>query len=279
MKLDWFVMFSSVASVWGSPGQANYAAANGFLDGLTHARRKAGLPATTINWGPWSEVGMAARMQEGGARHWWQAAGIGQIPPSQGITTLEMIMADNPSQVTVMPVDWNNVLSQVPPGMEPPLIRDLMQSHQKSLEPSPEWLEFVERLKQAPPAERVDLLVRRIQEEAGRVLGLDPESPVDPHLPLNELGFDSLMAVELANQMTATTGVTLPVTLLFDHPTIHAMSGYFVREVLELETGQTDTPGQPVPRQQESVAEMTQDILQSVSRLTEDEVAEQLRRE
>lgn len=233
---DWMIMFSSIASMWGSPGQGNYAAANAFLDALAHARRQKGLPAMSINWGPWADVGMAARM-DAGNRHWWQVMGIGTIPPSQGMTVMEMIVQDNPPQVAVLPVEWPKVIARLQLTRPPALIADLVLDQRPAVEASREWLAFVESLREAPPAERVELLVRHIQHEAGRVLGLDSPEDLDPHAPLQDLGFDSLMAVELANQMTATTGMSLPVTLLVDYPTLHAVAGYIVRSVLKLEDG------------------------------------------
>ena len=238
---DWLILFSSIASMWGSPGQANYASANAVLDALAHARRQQGAPAVTINWGPWAEVGMAARM-DAGNRHWWQVIGIGMIPPGQGMTLMEMIVQDNPVQVAVIPVDWKKVVSRMQVGQTPALISDLVSDQRPPLEASREWVAFVQEMNNAPPAERIEMLVRHIQTEAARVLGLDDPGQLDPHAPLQNLGFDSLMAVELANQMTATTGLSLPVTLLVDHPTLHAVARYIVRSVLKLTDGSEAEP-------------------------------------
>jgi acyl transferase domain-containing protein/aryl carrier-like protein len=251
VSFDWMIMFSSIASVWGSPGQGNYAAANAFLDSLAHARRQTGLPAMSINWGPWADVGMAARM-DAGNRHWWQVMGIGTIPPAQGMSIMEMVVQDNPPQVAVLPVEWPKVVARLQLARPPALIADLVLDQRPAVEASREWLAFVETLRGAPPAERVEMLVRHIQNEAARVLGLDAPEKLDPHVPLQDLGFDSLMAVELANQMAATTGMSLSVTLLVDHPTLHAVAGYIVRTVLELDDGSAEgtaavTPPSPTP--------------------------------
>ena len=195
----------------------------------------------TINWGPWAEVGMAARM-DAGNRHWWQVIGIGMIPPGQGMTLMEMIVQDNPVQVAVIPVDWKKVVSRMQVGQTPALISDLVSDQRPPLEASREWVAFVQEMNNAPPAERIEMLVRHIQTEAARVLGLDDPGQLDPHAPLQNLGFDSLMAVELANQMTATTGLSLPVTLLVDHPTLHAVARYIVRSVLKLTDGSEAEP-------------------------------------
>jgi acyl transferase domain-containing protein/aryl carrier-like protein len=236
VSFDWMIMFSSIASLWGSPGQGNYAAANAFLDALAHARRQAGLPAMSIDWGPWADVGMAARM-DAGTRHWWQIMGIGEIPPAQGMAIMDMVVQDNPPQVAVLPVEWPKVAARLQLARPPALIADLVLDQRPAVEASREWLAFVDNLREAPPAERVEMLVRHVQAEAARVLGLDAPETLDPHTPLQDLGFDSLMAVELANQMVATTGMSLSVTLLVDHPTLHAVAGYIVRSVLELDDG------------------------------------------
>ena len=237
LPLDWLIIYSSIASLWGSPGQSNYAAANAMLDAFACARRQSGMPALGINWGPWAEIGMAAKMENAG-RHWWEVVGIGMIPPSQGIAILELLLQEDASQTAILPIDWQRLIAQLPQGVAPPLIRELVRNQTRKLEPSKEWLAFVAKLTEAPPTERIDMLVQHTCEEAARILGLDGAADVNPHLPLKDLGFDSLMAVELANQLTSATGITLPMTLMFDYPTIHAISGYIVRNVLLLDTGE-----------------------------------------
>jgi acyl carrier protein len=180
---------------------------------------------------------MAAKM-EGAGRHWWEVVGIGMIPPSQGIAILELLLQEDASQTAILPIDWQRIIAQLPKGIAPPLIRELVKSQQRSLEPSKEWLAFVAKLTEAPPTERIDLLVQHTCQEVARILGLESAADVNPHLPLKDLGLDSLMAVELANQLTNSTGITLPMTLMFDFPTIHAISGYIVRNVLLLDTGE-----------------------------------------
>jgi acyl carrier protein len=273
LDLDLFVMFSSMASLLGSPSQGNYAAANAFLDALAHHRRSAGLPGLSINWGPWADVGMAAR-SDGQSRRQWDSLGLGSIAPAQGLAALELLLSEDLAQVGVMPVDWSKLLARFPSGMEPPVLAQLAEDHRRAREPSREWQKLVENLKAAPPAERHEMLVSHMQQRARSVLGLLPSQSVDPRMPLNELGFDSLMAVELANQLSAASGIALPVTLLFDYPTIDALAGYLLRDELKLApaTDSRDT----VAKRVATVAHTTDALLESLEQLSDEQVDELL---
>ncbi len=124
--LDLFVMFSSAASLVGSPGQGNYAAANAFLDGLAHLRRAAGLPGLSINWGGWAEVGMAAELdrRQGKSR---DAAGVGRIDPIHGLATLERLLGGDTAQAGVLPIDWVDFFEPFPVGLEPAWLSEMVQ--------------------------------------------------------------------------------------------------------------------------------------------------------
>ena len=111
LPLDFFVLYSSIVSVIGSPGQSNHTAANAFLDSLAHYRRRCSLPALSINWGAWSEVGAAAR---GNVASRVRRQGMAEISPSDGLRVLEMIWNASASQVGVLPVDWNEFMRSNP---------------------------------------------------------------------------------------------------------------------------------------------------------------------
>jgi hypothetical protein len=117
-SLEHFVMFSSIAGVLGGPGQGSYAAANSFLDGLAHYRRSLGLPALSIDWGPWADGGMASE-QDDAHRRRLRTNGIGTIEPRQGLKALGELLQDRAAQAVVLPVDWEAMLRQFPADARP----------------------------------------------------------------------------------------------------------------------------------------------------------------
>ena len=123
IPLDFFVLFSAGAALLGSPGQANYAAANAFLDGLAHYRRALGLPALSINWGAWSGVGMAARLERR-----LQDNGLGVIAPEQGVRIFEYLLRQSVAQIAVLPIDWHKLARQFAATGIPPLLSDLVRA-------------------------------------------------------------------------------------------------------------------------------------------------------
>ena len=233
-QLDFFVMFSSVASVLGSPGQAAYAAGNAFLDALAAHRRAEGLPGQSINWGPWSGAGMAARISEQD-RQRWAAFGIGEMAPAQGLEALGRVMSGPGVQVVVAAVDWVKMLGQSPGGV-PGMLEELAREVSQANKPSAEWLEFMTHLESVPPAKRRERLADRIKDLIAGVLGLDPSWPLDPQQPLNEMGFDSLMAIDLTRRLAANTGLSISPTILFNHSTIEAVSDYIYRSLFPDDT-------------------------------------------
>lgn len=248
LPLDFFVLFSSAASVLGSAGQANYAAANAFMDSLAHYRQARGLPASSINWGPWAELGMTAALDSSQRRR-FHNQGFQAIEPDQGMQVLARILHDAPAQVSVLPVDWPTFASSFA-GELPPLFSEVtrrMAVETKLEQQSSAAPDILQRLNEAPPGKQQHLLLAHIREQAGKVLGLETGRPVDPGQPLRELGLDSLMAVELRNLLSHSVQASLPATLLFDYPTISALADYLAKEVLHLagngqpEAGDTQT--------------------------------------
>lgn len=189
--LDFFVLFSSTASLFGSPGQGNYASANAVLDALAHHRRRAGLPALSINWGGWGRIGLAARPDIEGRLG---AQGVGMIGVEQGFAAFERLLASGATQAAAIPVDWEAFGRQFQAGESPPLLKGLLATEmtRQSLR---------ERLVEALPQERLSLLQAGLVEALARVLRLDPREALDPQQDFFAMGMDSLTAIELRNRL------------------------------------------------------------------------------
>ena len=233
-KLDFFVLFSSGSALMGAAGQGNYAAANAFLDGLAHHRRALGLAASTINWGPWSEVGMAAGLGSRDLER-WKEAGLGMIAPAEGVRALERLLTEGAAQAAVLPFDWTRFLRQDgarPPG---PLFARLVAAAPKPVEAAGAARAeegFLDRLRANDPEQRIVLLQEHVRDRVIRVLALSPSTPIDLTQHLAELGMDSLMAVELSNHLQSSLGVQLPSTLAFEHPTLGDLTAFLAATVL-----------------------------------------------
>jgi acyl transferase domain-containing protein/NADPH:quinone reductase-like Zn-dependent oxidoreductase/SAM-dependent methyltransferase/acyl carrier protein len=241
LDLDFFVLFSSASAVLGPSGQANYAAANTFLDALAHYRRARGLAALSVNWGPWAERGQAARLDAALQRR-YEERGIRMLAPRDGLRALEYLLAHESAQAMVLPVVWPTYLRHLPAQQVPPLLSGL-RSAATVLGGHPagpgglvsQVHQWPARLANSSSADRPELLATLVHEHAARILRLDPLRPLNPRQPLQELGLDSLMAVELRNALSGAVGRTLPATLIFDYPTVDALSGYLARQFVPLE--------------------------------------------
>ena len=227
--LDFFVLFSSVSGALGSAGQANYAAANGFLDGLAQARSAASDPAQSIGWGPWAGVGMAARL---GARERQRLAAQGLEPmsPTTGVAWFERALRRDDAHLVVAPIALDRLRARLGGGPVPPMLSRLIDAAPPSEAPG-----FDEVLRPVAPRDRLDRLTAMLAEHAARVLGAGSAAEVDPRMPLRDLGLDSLMAIDLHNAMAEAVGRTLPDTLLFDYPTLEKLAIHLLEEVLEFE--------------------------------------------
>jgi acyl transferase domain-containing protein/acyl carrier protein len=235
LVLDFFVLFSSIASLLGSPGQGNYAAANAFLDGLAHYRRLQQLPALSINWSPWGETGMAAGLGRRGEQR-WTAAGINVIAPHQGLQVLEHLLSQSDAQISVLPVEWSKFFGHLPSDVKPPFFSHLMDelgsiSSTESPSQQPQH-ELLDRLKAAPSKRRLTILVDHIQKDVTAVLGRDSSRLAELQLGFFEMGMDSLMTLELKNRLQGSLGYSLPATLTYEYPTIEALAEHLLNKVL-----------------------------------------------
>jgi acyl transferase domain-containing protein/acyl-CoA synthetase (AMP-forming)/AMP-acid ligase II/NADP-dependent 3-hydroxy acid dehydrogenase YdfG/acyl carrier protein len=229
--LDFFVVFSSLASVLGSPGQANYAAANAFLDGLAHDRRSHCLPCLSINWGPWADVGMAARASSArGAA----SRVLHPLAPAQALAALDRLFEKKgPPQAVAMSVDWTQLARSFNGQPPPPLISDLILEKARpaaaraARESGPRL--SMQELLSTPPAGRHALLLAHVQKSLAQVMALDaPE--LDPEESMSNLGLDSLMALELQHSLEESFGAKLPIELLMGMPSLNE----FVTRLLDI---------------------------------------------
>ncbi|HEY0601738.1 MAG TPA: beta-ketoacyl reductase, partial [Herpetosiphonaceae bacterium] len=223
LPLDFFVCFSSIASVFGSPGQANYAAANAFLDGLAHYRRALGLPATSINWGPWAGSGMEAGNERRRA-----AQGLGMIEPHAGLQALGWLLRHDATQETVLAVDWQQFLDQIPPGGLRAFAGPLLPVSANRVAPQPTMREQLAAL---PLRERQPWLTEQVRALIAQVLGAESPEQIGRREGLFEQGLDSLMALEVKNRLEAYSGCGLPQTFVFDYPMVDAIVEYFSRNL------------------------------------------------
>lgn len=208
--LDAFVLFSSLSALLPAHGQANYAAANAFLDALAWHRRSLGLPAQSINWGPWSEVGFAATSFGTIAHQRLESFGIRRFSPPVGLAVLERLMADDVPQIAAVDLDWRRLADVDPTLAKSPFLAELSvlaNPDQTASTLSEEARTFLQSLWATPAAERVELMLERLRGVMETTLRLPP-GMMAPTRPLVELGVDSLMAVEIKNRVQNTLGTT-----------------------------------------------------------------------
>lgn len=209
--VDWWVSFSSVASLLGAPGQGSYAAANSWIDGLVAYRRSLGLPAAAINWGPWAEVGRA---------QFFADLGVAMITPAQGLAAMELVLSADRARTGVFALDARQWFQSFPAAAGSSLFAKLQDSITVEQRGGGR---IRAELDACDPDERPARLATAIADEIRAVLRFC--EPIDHSRPLESLGLDSLMALELRNRLEASLGTTLPVALVWAYPTITDLAG------------------------------------------------------
>ncbi|MFF3808237.1 SDR family NAD(P)-dependent oxidoreductase [Streptomyces sp. NPDC002032] len=254
--LSAFVLFSSDTSVLGGAGRANYAAANAYLDALAAHRRAAGLPATSVSWGAWAETGMATG--EAAAEHLLRR-GILPMDPDTALTALDQLLDEDLTWRLVADVDWYRAAGAGRAQRPDRLLRSLT-ADTATAPAAPAALAagtvrattdggadggdpFARRLADAAPAERGRLLLDVVRTHVAAVLGHAAPAGIDPDRAFKDLGFDSLTGVELRTLLGAATGLRLPASLIFDHPTPRALVDHLRTELLGEEGEEGDEGG------------------------------------
>jgi acyl transferase domain-containing protein len=230
LDLDFFVCFSSAAALWGSKGQAHYAAANAFLDALAHYRRWRGLPAASIDWGPWEGDGMA----NAEARTWLARVGIRSLRPEDALAAMEQNLSAEHPHFAIADVDWARFSELYGTGRKRLLLANLAPAERRErAEPAPRSASLEAEFAHLTVGERRDWLVTHLQREVCAVLSFSAAEPPDPRAGFFRLGMDSLMAVELKNRLARDFRVALSATVIFDYPNIIALAAYLATHVLE----------------------------------------------
>jgi acyl carrier protein len=243
--LEHFVMFASGASFLGPVGLSNYAAANAGLDTLAHLRRARGLPALSVDWGPWADTGMAAAVGTGRHGQWTQS-GFSVMMPDEALGVLGRLMAyGQPAQAAALPVDWRvfrstatgrNVLySAFGPLSQP----GMSTAHSGNTNENRESL-GASVLTAANAEERLSRLIEYVRVEVSRELGIRPD-----RLPLakrlNALGLDSLMAVQLRNRMQEALQITIPVSRFVEGPSVEQLAADLAGQLAQSRPAATAT--------------------------------------
>ena len=224
--LDFFIVSSSVSSLLGSPGQANYSTANAWLDGLVAQRKAQGLPATGVNFGPWARGGMASSEA---ARANISAQGLVPLEPSAALGALAEVVANGTGQATVIKANWQRA-AKVLGSSRPPILDVVLPS---AVGATPGDSELLRQLQEIPAAQRAAFITEFLQREVQGFLRLaQPPAATSRFL---DLGTDSLMAVELRNRLHSQFGgaFTINATAVFDYPTIGGLADYLADQVPE----------------------------------------------
>ncbi|WP_345666373.1 SDR family NAD(P)-dependent oxidoreductase [Streptomyces venetus] len=225
--LDLFLLYSSNAGVWGGAGQAGYAAANACLDALAEHRRAQDLTATSVAWGAWAGGGMADDEE---AVAWLGRSGMRTLDPEMAMAALHQIVEHDETCVVVSDLDWPRFAETFTAARPRPLIAEIPEARRAEEEPAaePGAAPLARLVAETAPARGPVVLFEALCTEVAAVLGHTTVSEFDRELPFGDLGFDSLTGVELRNRLTAATGLSLPSTLVFDHPTLGALAEHLL---------------------------------------------------
>ena len=237
-SLDFFVAFSSGASVWSAKGLAHYAASNQLLDVMAHHRRAMGLPALAINWGWWAGGGTSAESER-----YFAQVGLERMPTTDALEILGHLLQTNATQVTVAACNWSMLRPIYEAKRRRRFLDKIVPGERVATgsQPSETNQNFLDRLLKTASSDRWNCLRAHVEEEVAKVLGFSRAQSLDRHQGFFKMGMDSIMAVQLRSRLSADLGCSLPPTLAFEYPTIEALAVYLGQEVFGF-----DVPDRPV---------------------------------
>ncbi|MFE3190890.1 SDR family NAD(P)-dependent oxidoreductase [Nocardia sp. NPDC059240] len=220
-----FVVFSSIAAVLGTSGQANYAAANAALDALAQRRRDAGLAATSLAWGPWNQSSGMTGVLDRGALARWERLGLSPLADAEGVRLFDEALVHSSARLSPIRFDAG-ALRTADESDLPEVLRGFLPRKTRAATPTTVAAAgtLAARLAELPEARRGDLVLETVLSAAAAVLGHDSAADIRPDQRFDEIGFDSLGGVEFRNRLGKATGLQLPSTLVFDYPTPAAVA-------------------------------------------------------
>ena len=221
--LDFFVMFSSAAALVGSAGQASYAAASSSLDALASLRRRQGLPALSINWGPIGDAGFGATPEGRRLHEMWESMGVRRIASADAVDIMESLIRDGRGHSAVMRIDWAVARNHFAGIASSPVFGNLI-AREGTMQAR---TVFASELEARPAGERRQFILEHVRGHVAAVMELPAGATPDVDCGLFDYGLDSLMVLDLKNRLQASMGIDVPATLAFEHPTIRAIAAYF----------------------------------------------------
>ena len=240
--LDCFVLFSSIAAIDPQPGMASYAAANAFLDAFAQYRRALGLPATSINWGGWDQIGLAREAGTGRSIEGYGQQGMPNFPAAEALAALERALREQPVQAVAVPYDWKKLAEFYGSAKVPPLYATAVASL-ATTDAADGRSEILEALEAAEPDSRASVMERYLQDVLSKVLKL-PAHRVDCDRPMGTMGLDSLMGLELVRRLSNAFAIAVPATVVFNYPTLRQLAMHLLRR-LQLDTAEPATESKP----------------------------------
>lgn len=263
-NLDFFILYSAGASLLGSPGQSNYAAANAFLDGLAHYRQQCGLPGLSINWGGWADVGMATKVDSQNQRR-WASLGMSLIKPAQGMQALQHLIETQATQMAVLPIDWSKLGRSRSGKPVQPLLRQILKTKEQTT--SSEAMLTIDQIKNISFDQREQALQNYARAQVARILESDSAQSINPSQLLINLGMDSLMAVELKNKIDSDLHVNLPISFFLEEASLNSLAAKLHHALGKPEAQQKENRAlEPID------AAGAQALLDNIDQLSEDEV-------
>nr|WP_265415943.1 type I polyketide synthase [Streptomyces otsuchiensis] len=248
LPLSAFVLFSSAAGVIGNAGQANYAAANAYLDALAERRAAAGLPAQSLAWGLWEQRSEMTGTLDGTGLGRMAHGGVAALSDSQGLALFDAALRLGDALLVPVRLDTARLRAGAARGPVPPLLRGLVRGARPlaAAADAAQAASLRDRLAPLGAEERGERIEELVRGRVADVLGHGGPEAIDPEQAFKDLGFDSLTAVDLRNRLNAATGLRLPATLVFDHPTPAATAAYLTTRLAPAaEPAEPSEPAEP----------------------------------